>query len=142
MLHAPGQSTGYCTIGGWWLGINKYSTNPNEPWQFMKYLISPAATEVLRDAWRACCGPEVDQQRPGRAEGTTPGSSTVVPQLHILPRPTSPVYNDISLQMQKDFHGVLDGSMSAERAVNRYREVRAGGRGALPLSRLTASAGP
>jgi hypothetical protein len=39
--------------------------------------------------------------------------------LTILPRPTSPVYNDISLEMQKDFHGVLDGSMSPQDAVKK-----------------------
>jgi hypothetical protein len=46
-----------------------------------------------------------------------PYFATVVPNLHTLARPTSPVYPAISLRMQHDFHNVLTGSMTPAAAV-------------------------
>jgi len=116
MLHEPGQATGYSTLGGWNLSINKYSAHPNESWQWINYLISPQGQNSY-----AVHGGHVMTLRSTYSDpqvlAANPYFKTVVPQLHILPRPTSPVYNDISLRMQRDFHGVLDGSMSASDAV-------------------------
>lgn len=117
LLHEPGQATGYSTLGGWQLAINKYSAHPNEAWQFINYLISPAAQKfkAISEGHTMSLKSTYSDSAVVKAN---PWFSTVIPQLHILPRPTSPVYNDISLRMQKDFHGVLDGSMSASDAVS------------------------
>ena len=115
ILHEPGQ-TGYGTIGGWWLGINKNTAHPNEAWQFIQWLISPAEQrEFSILAGHAVALKEANGD-PAVLKAN-PWLGPVEANLHVLPRPTSPVYNDISLQMQKDFHGVLDGSMSSTAAV-------------------------
>jgi multiple sugar transport system substrate-binding protein len=116
-LHTIGQATGYSTLGGWNFFINKYSKNPNAAWQFINFMIGSMAQNyyavhgghvmVLRSTYS---DPQVLKANPYFA--------TVVPKLHILPRPTSPVYSDISLRMQQDFHNVLTGSMSSTNAVS------------------------
>jgi maltose-binding protein MalE len=52
-----------------------------------------------------------------QVQKANPWFKTVIPQLIIRPRPTSPVYNDISLKMQQDFHQVLTGAMQPAAAV-------------------------
>jgi multiple sugar transport system substrate-binding protein len=115
-LHEPGQSTGYSTLGGWNFFVNAHSAHPDEAWQFINFMIGSMAQNyyavhgghvmVLRSTYT---DPQVLKANPYFA--------TVVPKLHILPRPTSPVYADISLRMQQDFHNVLTGSMTPAAAV-------------------------
>jgi multiple sugar transport system substrate-binding protein len=116
-LHEPGQSTGYSTLGGWNFFVNAHSKNPDAAWQFINFMIGSTAQNyyavhgghvmVLRSTYS---DPQVLKANPYFA--------TVIPKLHILPRPTSPVYSDISLRMQQDFHNVLTGSMTPSAAVN------------------------
>jgi multiple sugar transport system substrate-binding protein len=117
MLHEPGQSTGYSTLGGWNFFVNASSKNPDAAWEFINFMIGSTAQNyyavhgghvmVLKSTYT---DPQVLKANPYFA--------TVVPKLHILPRPTSPVYSDISLRMQQDFHNVLTGSMTPEAAVS------------------------
>jgi multiple sugar transport system substrate-binding protein len=115
MLHDPGH-TGISNLGGWWLGINKNSAHPNEAWQFIKYL-----TGSEQEKYYAIHGGHAVALKSANDDPSVVKANTWLPfvtkHLRILPRPTSPVYNDISLQMQKDFHAVLDGSMAPEAAV-------------------------
>jgi trehalose/maltose transport system substrate-binding protein len=115
MLHDPGHM-GVSTLGGWWLGINKNSAHPNEAWQFIKYMISSDAQKffAMHGGHAVALKSANDDRSVVKVNSWLP---FVTKHLRILPRPTSPVYNDISLQMQKDFHGVLDGSMSPQAAV-------------------------
>jgi multiple sugar transport system substrate-binding protein len=116
MLHEPGQPTGYSTLGGWNLFINKYSKNADASWQWINYLIGSEAQNSY-----AVNGGHVMTLRSTYSDPqvlkANPYFATVVPKLHILPRPTSPVYNDISLKMQQEFHQVLDGSTTPQAAV-------------------------
>ena len=116
MLHNPGQ-TGYATLGGWWLGINKNSAHPAQAWQFINYLISPAAQQYYAIHGGHAVALISANDNPSVIKAL-PWLPSVTASLKIRPRPTSPVYNDISLEMQKDFHGALDGSMSASSAVS------------------------
>jgi len=116
MLHSAGQSTGYGTIGGWWLGINKNSKNVGAAVEFMKYLISPAGQKIYAIQGGHAVALKATNDDPA-VQKALPWLAPVSAHLAVQPRPTSPVYNDISLEMQKDFHGVLSGSMSADQAV-------------------------
>jgi multiple sugar transport system substrate-binding protein len=115
MLHDPSH-TGVSTLGGWWLGINKNSAHPNEAWQFIKYMISSDAQKffAMHGGHAVALKSANDDRAVVKVNSWLP---FVTKHLRILPRPTSPVYNDISLQMQKDFHAVLDGSMASDAAV-------------------------
>jgi multiple sugar transport system substrate-binding protein len=115
MLHEPGQK-GYSTLGGWWLGINKNSKNPDASWAFINYLIGMSAQQY----WAIHGGHAVALVAANKSDTVVkalPWLPSVTANLNLVPRPTSPVYNDISLEMQKDFHGVLAGSMSAAAAI-------------------------
>jgi multiple sugar transport system substrate-binding protein len=116
MLHDPGQKTGYSTLGGWWLGINKNSAHPNEAWQFIQYLVSSEQEKyyAIHGGHAVALKSANDDPSVVKVNSWWPSVSA---HLQIRPRPTSPVYNDISLQMQKDFHGALDGSMAPPAAV-------------------------
>jgi multiple sugar transport system substrate-binding protein len=117
MLHDPGH-IGVSNLGGWWLGINKYSTHPNEAWQFIKYMVSSE-----QEKYYAIHGGHAVALKSANDDPSVVKVNSWLPyvtkNLHILPRPTSPVYNDISLEMQKDFHAVLDGSVSPQDAVKK-----------------------
>jgi len=115
MLHSPGK-TGYSTLGGWFLGINKYSAHPDQAWQFIKFLTGSAAQKefAITEGHTMSLKSTYDDAQVAKAD---PWFKTVLPQLQIRPRPTSPVYNAITLQMQKDFHGVIDGSIQPSAAV-------------------------
>jgi len=115
LMHSPGHMA-YSTLGGWWLGINKNSAHPNEAWKFISFLISPAAQKELAITEGHTMALKSTYDDP-QVQKANPWFKTVVPQLQIKPRPTSPVYNAITIQMQKDFHGVLDGSIQPSAAV-------------------------
>jgi len=117
MMHSAGQSTAYSTLGGWWLGINKNSKNVAASVAFMKYLTSSAGQQIYAiHGGHAVSLIAANDSTP--VQKALPWLAPVTAHLSIAPRPTSPVYNDISLQMQKDFHGVLTGSMSSDKAVS------------------------
>jgi len=115
MLHEPGKP-GYSTLGGWWLGINKNSKYPDQAWTFINYL-----TSMAQQQYYAIHGGHavamVAANNSASVQAVNPWLKSVAPELQILPRPTSPVYNDISLRMQQDFHGVLTGGMTPQAAV-------------------------
>lgn len=115
LLHEPGQS-GFSTLGGWNLSINANSQHPDEAWTFVNWLISPDAQKfkAIDEAHTMALRSTYSDPAVLKAN---PWFKTVIPQLHIRPRPTSPVYNDISLRMQQDFHNALSGSMSPDAAV-------------------------
>jgi len=116
-LRTAGQSTGYSTLGGWNFFINKYSKNPDAAWTFINFMIQSKAQNYY-----AVHGGHVMVLRSTYSDPAVlkanPYFKTLIPKLHILPRPTSPVYSDISLRMQQDFHNVLTGSMSSDKAVS------------------------
>jgi multiple sugar transport system substrate-binding protein len=116
VLHEPGQSTGYGTIGGWWLGINKNSAHQDAAWQFIHYLISPAAQIQFSVEEGHAVALKAANSNPSVIKAN-PWLKTVAAKLAVLPRPTSPVYSDISLKMQADFHNVLTGNMTSMAAV-------------------------
>ncbi len=115
MLHEPGKP-GYSTLGGWWLGINKNTKNPDQAWTFINYLISSQQEQYYAIHGGHAVAMISANSTPA-VQAANPFLRTVASQLQILPRPTSPVYNDVSLRMQQDFHNVLAGSMTPQNAV-------------------------
>jgi multiple sugar transport system substrate-binding protein len=99
--------TGAAALGGWQLGISRYSRNPDLAWRFVAFMT----------------GPDV-QKRIALATGRAPTRAALyddneiaakIPQLKSLlasfkravPRPTTPVYVPLSNIMQRYFSSVL-----------------------------------
>jgi len=116
MLHEPGK-VGYSTLGGWWLGINKSTAHADASWMFINYLIASG-----QEQYYAINGGHAVAMRSANSAAAVvkvnPWLKTVAPVLEILPRPTSPVYGDVSLKMQVEFHNVLTGSTSPSSAIS------------------------
>ena len=109
MMPLPGfpGSKGVATLGGWQLGISRFSSKPDLAWRFAAFMTSAEM-----------------QKRVALATGRAPTRSTVysdpelltaIPQLKSLletfrqavPRPTTPVYIPLSNIMQRYFSSVL-----------------------------------
>ena len=99
--------TGAAALGGWQLGVSRYSRNPDLAWRFVAFMT----------------GPDV-QKRIALATGRAPTRTALyddneiaakIPQLKSLlasfkravPRPTTPVYVPLSNIMQRYFSSVL-----------------------------------
>jgi multiple sugar transport system substrate-binding protein len=102
----PGAK-GAATLGGWQLGISRFSTKPDLAWRFVEFMTSKAI-----------------QKRIALATGRAPTRAALyddpelldkIPQLKSLletfkqavPRPTTPVYIPLSNIMQRYFSSVL-----------------------------------
>ena len=110
-----GQQLASC-LGGWDLLINAQSDMQDEAWEFIKFMTSeeslkfravnatvlPTRTSLLSD-------PEI-KKIPVVATGRPAIENT-------HPRPVSPYYSDMSLEMQEQFNLSLKGDTSPEEAV-------------------------
>jgi multiple sugar transport system substrate-binding protein len=116
--HGPGQSTGHSCIGGWNLAINAYSQHPDEAWEFVSYLLSPAAqklaaingsyTVTLQSVYS---DPEVAQKQPLFTK--------LANQLkNGKPRPVSPVYVDLSNAIQQNLYAALKKQVTPAAALS------------------------
>src|SRR5215213_135859 len=110
-----GQQLASC-LGGWDMLINSQSDMQDEAWEFIKFMTSeeslkfravkatvlPTRSSLLRDPEIAKI-PVVSQGRPAIE--------------HTHPRPVSPYYSDMSLEMNEQFNACLKGDVSPEEAV-------------------------
>jgi multiple sugar transport system substrate-binding protein len=110
-----GQQLASC-LGGWDMLINSQSDMQDEAWEFIKFMtneeslkfravkatVLPTRSSLLRDPEIAKI-PVVSQGRPAIE--------------HTHPRPVSPYYADMSLEMDEQFNACLKGDVSPEEAV-------------------------
>jgi multiple sugar transport system substrate-binding protein len=106
------------TLGGWQLGINRYSEHKEEAWKFIKFMsgyqsqkylalnigLKPSRQDVYSD-------PELREAQPFIVElyGVL---------MKAVPRPVSPYYPRISLVLQASFSEIISGSKTAEQALD------------------------
>jgi multiple sugar transport system substrate-binding protein len=118
------------TLGGWDMLINSQSDMQEEAWQFIKFMTSPEQLKfravkatVLPTRSALLTDPEIEK---------IPVVSQGRPAIeHTRPRPVSPYYSDMSLEMNEQFNSCLKGDVSPEEAVktlqaNLERIVEAG----------------
>jgi multiple sugar transport system substrate-binding protein len=104
-------------LGGWNLGINKYSKHPEEAWKFVEFVTS-----------------EEGQKITALEGGNLPTLKSLYHDKEVLaknpywsdfydvfitakPRPVSPFYPQMSDSMQINFHKALTGEITAEQAI-------------------------
>ncbi|NNG67277.1 ABC transporter substrate-binding protein [Caldanaerobacter subterraneus] len=104
-------------LGGWNLGINKYSKHPEEAWKFIEFVTS-----------------EEGQKITALEGGNLPTLKSLYQDKEVLaknpywadfydvfitakPRPVSPFYPQMSDSMQINFHKALTGEITAEQTI-------------------------
>ena len=113
---------GASTLGGWHIGISKYSDSKEVAWELVKFITSYQEQKdlVLNLGWN-----------PGRRDIYQ--DKEVVSKLphladlravfdNAIPRPGYPYYGEISEVMQRYINGVLAGRMSAEEALKKAQK--------------------
>ena len=109
--------TGVPTLGGWHLGINRLSTQPELAWQLIAFLTSAEAQRYLAIT---------SGLKPTRLSVyTDPHTQQADPTLPLFfplleraqPRPVTPFYMMASLVLQNEISAVITGLKSAEVAV-------------------------
>src|SRR5215210_2678694 len=117
-----GQELASC-LGGWDMLINAQSDMQDQAWEFVKFMTSeeqmkfravratvlPTRTSLLTDPEIAKI-PVVSRGRPAIE--------------HTHPRPVSPYYSDMSLEMNGQFNACLKGDVSPEEAVKTLQDGR------------------
>lgn len=109
MVPLPGFSvgTGAATLGGWQIGISRFSTNPELAWRFAAFMTGAEIQKRIALA--------TGRAPTRRALYQDPDIAGKIPQLHSLletfnqavPRPTTPVYAPLSNIMQRYFSAAL-----------------------------------
>jgi multiple sugar transport system substrate-binding protein len=109
IAHLPGTALhrGAPTLGGWHLGVNKYSQSHAEAWMLVEYLTSPESQAfVAKELGRL----PADLQVPLPVRAELAGLEVVREALAIArPRPMSPNYYLLSKLLQTHVHQVLEG---------------------------------
>jgi multiple sugar transport system substrate-binding protein len=110
------------TVGDQPLYISTSSKNPDAAWKFIEYLSAPEqqkfrATEgsYLPTRSRLYDDPEIQESVPVVVLAKTALQ-------HTLPRPVSPYYSDMSLEMRDQFNASLKGEVSPEEAARTMKE--------------------
>lgn len=104
-------------LGGWNLGINKYSKHPEEAWKFIEFVTSEEGQKItaleggnLPTIKSLYQDKEVLAKNPYWADFYDVFITAV-------PRPVSPFYPQMSDSMQINFHKALTGEITAQQAI-------------------------
>jgi multiple sugar transport system substrate-binding protein len=108
----------YSTLGGWNFFINAASDKQDEAWEFIKFMTAPErlktnAIEGSRLPPRLSL--YEDQEVLEKVPVARLGKEAIID--NATPRPVSPVYSDMSLEMAEQFNATLAGEVSPEQAV-------------------------
>jgi multiple sugar transport system substrate-binding protein len=113
----------YSTLGGWNFFINAASDKQEEAWEFIKFMTAPEQLKTnaldgsrLPPRRSLYEDPEVLEKVPVAKLGKEAiiGNST--------PRPVSPFYSDMSLELAKQYNAALAGEVSPEQAVQTLQD--------------------
>lgn len=116
----PGTDThtGVPTLGGWHLGINRFSSQSELAWQLVEFLTSPDAQKQL--AVRSGLKPtRLSVYADPLVQQTDPSLALFFPLLQpAQPRPVTPFYLMASLVLQSEISAVVTGLKAADGAAH------------------------
>ena len=114
---AEGASGLASALGGWNMLINAASDMQEEAWQFVEFMTSEESqtaralqATLLPTRTSLYADPEIKEKIPVVAQGEEALKNA-------RPRPVSPYYSDMSLEMAEQFNASLKGEVSPEEAV-------------------------
>jgi multiple sugar transport system substrate-binding protein len=113
----------YSTLGGWNFFINATSEKQEQAWEFIKFMTDPAQQKI--NALQASKLPTrralyEDPEILEKAPVARLGKEAIVENSQ--PRPVSPVYSDVSLELGEQFNRSLKGDVSPEQAVKSLQD--------------------
>jgi multiple sugar transport system substrate-binding protein len=118
LLVGGSNTTPHSCIGGWQLGINAYTKNPDAAWKFVQYQISPAVQKIFATQLSLLStykGVYSDSD----VLAKVPFFGKVQPIVQTaLPRPVSPFYPDITIAIQQRVHAALVKQTSPSSALS------------------------
>jgi multiple sugar transport system substrate-binding protein len=116
-IPVSGGNRSYSTLGGWNFFINATSDKQEEAWEFIKWMTTPEQLKV-----NALEGSRLpvrrsmyeDQEILNNVPVAKLGKEAIID--NATPRPVSPYYSDMSLELAEQFNGALAGEVSPEQA--------------------------
>ena len=109
----------FSTLGGWNSFINAASDRQEEAWGFIKWMTAPEQlkTNVLEGS-RLPVRQSLyeDQEVLDNVPVARLGKEAIIQ--NSTPRPVSPFYSDVSLELAKQYNAALASEVSPEQAVN------------------------
>ncbi|MEW6635896.1 MAG: extracellular solute-binding protein [Actinomycetota bacterium] len=112
----------YSTLGGWNFFINATSDKQDAAWEFIRWMTAPEQLKV--NALRGSRLPTrrelyEDEEVLDKVPVARLGKEAIIENSR--PRPVSPYYSDMSLEMAEQFRASLGGEVSPEQAVQRLQ---------------------
>ncbi|MBV9227980.1 MAG: ABC transporter substrate-binding protein [Chloroflexi bacterium] len=121
MLYGGSGTVGSSCLGGWQLGINAFSKNPDAAWKLVQFMISPDTQKTLASELSLFATYKSVYTDPD-VLAKAPFFSKMQPVLQSAkPRPVSPVYPDISDAIQKHVHDALTKQVSPAAALTQLQ---------------------
>ncbi len=117
MLFGGSNTTGHSSLGGWQLGINAFSKNPDAAWKFIQHqLAQPAqktfAVQLSLTSTLLSIYDDADVLK------ANPFFAKLKPVFQTAqPRPVTPFYPDVSNAIQVRIHNALTGQASPSAAL-------------------------
>lgn len=112
------------TLGGWQLGINRFSEHPEEAKRFVRYMMQPEVQEELAIAGGFKPSRRSVYTRPKLVEAQPFIAELRTTLEHTVPRPVTPHYARITQVLQTEFSAVVAGIRPAPEAMERAdREI-------------------
>ncbi|AEM77975.1 ABC transporter substrate-binding protein [Thermoanaerobacter wiegelii] len=110
-------TAGMPVLGGWNLGINKYSKHPEEAWKFIEFVTSEEGQKITAlEAGQLPTIKSLYQDKEVLAKNPYWADFYEV-FITARPRPVSPFYPQMSDSMQINFHKALTGEITAQQAI-------------------------
>ncbi|OLC61795.1 MAG: hypothetical protein AUH89_02180 [Ktedonobacter sp. 13_1_40CM_4_52_4] len=107
MLYGGSNTIGHSSLGGWQLGINAFSKNPDASWKFVQYMISQTPQTTLATQLSLLSTLKSVYTDPN-VLAKNPFFSKMAPIVQTAqPRPVSPFYPDVSNAIQLRIHNAL-----------------------------------
>ena len=118
-IPVSGDNPSFSTLGGWNFFINATSDKQDEAWEFIKWMSAPEQMQFnaleggkLPPRRSLYEDPEILEKVPVAKLGT----DAIIE--NSTPRPVSPYYSDMSLELAEQYNAALAGDVSPEEAVN------------------------
>jgi multiple sugar transport system substrate-binding protein len=111
-------TAGHSAIGGWNLGINAFTKNPDAAWTFIQYMLQPAAQKegAIGATWTTTLQSVYDDPD---VQSKQPLFTKLKPILqNALPRPVSARYSDVTNVIQQYVYQALKKQITPAQAIS------------------------